>query len=79
MLLPRRLLYYHVAYCFVKHAQSLADRTKAEQHVKNAAVQMVELEKKWLGFGSDVSAKRFQELLEREPELKAQYDKLKVK
>ncbi len=71
--------YYHVAYCFVKHAQSLSDRAKAEQHYKSAAAQIVELEKKWPGFGSDVSAKRFQELLDREPALKAQYEKLKAK
>jgi hypothetical protein len=71
--------YYHVAYCFVKHGQGLSDRAKAAQHVRDAAVQIVELEKKWAGFGSDASAKRFQELLEQEPELKAQYDKLKAK
>jgi hypothetical protein len=71
--------YYHVAYCLVKHGRGLSDRAKAEQHYKNAAAQIVELEKKWAGFGSDASAKRFQELLEKEPGLKAQYEKLKAK
>jgi hypothetical protein len=71
--------YYQVAYCTVKHGQGLSDVAKAAQYVKEAAGQIVELERKWMGFGSDASAKRFQELLEREPELKAQYDKLKAK
>jgi hypothetical protein len=71
--------YYHVAYCFVKHGRGLSDRAKAEQHYKNAAAQIVELEKKWPGFGSDAAAKRFQELLDKEPDLKTQYEKLKAK
>ncbi len=70
-------LYYHVAYCFLKHGQGLADPAKKEKMLKEAAHQVVELEKKWEGFGSDVSRKRFEELLAREPDLKERYEQQK--
>jgi hypothetical protein len=36
----------------------------------------VALQKQWNGYGSDDSAKRFQALLDAEPDLKAEVDKL---
>jgi hypothetical protein len=71
--------YYHVVCCTLKHAQGVSDTAKAAQYVKAAAAQVVELERKWMGFGSDASARRFQELLEKEPGLKAEYDRQKAK
>ena len=35
------------------------------------------LEKKWENFGTDASRKRFTELLDKEPDLKAEYEKQK--
>jgi hypothetical protein len=70
-------LYYHVAYCFLKHGQGLTDPAKKEKMLKEAAHQVVELEKKWEGFGSDVSRKRFEELLAKEPDLKERYEQQK--
>ncbi len=69
--------YYHVAYCFLKYGQGLEDAAKKDKMIKDAAKQVVELEKKWEGFGSDASKKRFEELLAKEPQLKEQYDLLK--
>jgi hypothetical protein len=70
--------YYHVAFCFLKHAQGLDDVAKKEKALKDAAVQIVQLEKKWDGFGSEASRKRFEELLAKEPDLKEAYEKLKT-
>jgi hypothetical protein len=70
--------YYHVTYCFLKHAQGLDDTAKKEKLLKEAASQIVQLEKKWDGFGSEASKKRFEELLGKEPQLKDEYDKLKA-
>jgi hypothetical protein len=69
--------YYHVAYCYLKHAQGLDDAAKKEKYIKDAAGQIVQLEKKWDGFGSEASKRRFEELLEKEPQLKEEYEKLK--
>jgi hypothetical protein len=69
--------YYHIIYCFLKHAQEQDDPAKKEKLIKEAANQIVQLEKRWDGFGSDASKKRFEELLEKEPQLKEAYDKLK--
>jgi tetratricopeptide (TPR) repeat protein len=69
--------YYHVAYCFLKHGQAQEDASKKDKLIKDAAKQVVELEKKWDGFGSDASKKRFEELLAKEPQLKEQYEQLK--
>jgi hypothetical protein len=70
--------YYHVAYCFFKHGQGLSDPARKEKMLRDAANQIVQLEKKWENFGSDASARRFEELLAREPELKAQYEQAKA-
>jgi tetratricopeptide (TPR) repeat protein len=68
--------YYHVTYCFVNHAKGMTDKAKAEKTIKDAAEQIVKLEQ-GIGFGNDASAKRFQDLLAKEPALKEQYEKLK--
>jgi len=69
--------YYDMVYSMYKYGQSLKDEKRKEKAIGDAAKMMEELEKKYPGFGSDVSAKRFQDLLKKEPELKAHYDKLK--
>jgi hypothetical protein len=69
--------YYHVAYSFYKYGQTQQDPAAREKAVREAAHQIVELEKKWDNFGSDASRRRFTELLAREAPLKEQYDQLK--
>jgi hypothetical protein len=70
--------YYHVTYCFLKHAQGQNDPAKKGKLLKEAAGQIVQLERRWDGFGSDASRKRFEELLAKEPELKEEYEKAKT-
>lgn len=69
--------YYHVTYSFYKHSQGLDDAAKKEKELKEAAHQIVELEKKWENWGSDTSKKRFEELLAKEAPLKERVDQLK--
>lgn len=69
--------YYHVVYCFLKHGQNQVDPVKRAKFIKDAATQIIALEARWMGFGSEASTKRFQELLQKELELKQVYDDLK--
>ena len=69
--------YYHTSYCFYKHGMGLKDKAKGDKYVKEAATQLMQLEKTWKGFGSEASTKRIQALLDKEPELKTQYEALK--
>jgi hypothetical protein len=69
--------YYHTAYCFYKFGMATkekGDKAKGDKAIKEAATQLVQLEKTWKGFGSDASTKRITELLAKEPELKTQFD-----
>jgi hypothetical protein len=83
---PRREMYlefyYHTAYCYYKYGMATkakGDAAKGDKAIKEAAQQLVQLEKTWKDFGSEASAKRIGELLASESELKAQYDALKKK
>lgn len=69
--------YYHVVYSFYKFGATTTDPAKADRTIKDAAKQMVDLEKKWGGWGSDASAKRFNDLLAAEPKLKTAYEAAK--
>jgi hypothetical protein len=69
--------YYHLVYSILKHGQSLSDSTKKAKSVHDAAQRMVALEKAQGGFGNDESRKRFEELLEKEPNLRQEYNALK--
>jgi hypothetical protein len=69
-------LYYHLTYCILKNGQGLGNAEKAKA-IKDAAQRIVSLEKKQSGFGSEESKKRFEELLEKETELREQYNALK--
>jgi hypothetical protein len=70
--------YYHVVYSFVKYGQGQADSTLREKSLRRAAIQAVELEKKWPDFGGDVSAKRFNDLMSKEADFKEIVDRLKA-
>ena len=69
--------YYHTAYCFYKYGVTSPDKAKGDKAIKDAASQLVQLDKTWKGFGSETSTKRIQELLAKEPALKAQFEMLK--
>ncbi len=72
--------YYHTAYCFYKFGvaqKEKGEKAKGDKTIKEAATQLVQLEKTWKGFGSDASTKRILELFEKEPALKAVFDAVK--
>ncbi len=71
--------YFHSASSLYRYGQTLLDKgekDKGEKYTKDAAKQIAALQKAWNGFGSDESAKRFQALLEAEPTLKVEVEKL---
>jgi hypothetical protein len=65
--------YYHLVYCILKHGQVQNDAAQKTKYIKDAARRMVALEKAQRGFGSEESKKRFEELLEKEADLRAEY------
>jgi hypothetical protein len=70
--------YYYMTECWLKHALALKDDKKREAGVKRAAGFITRLEGAWPDLGGDDSKARFTDLLDREPALKEQYDKLKA-
>ena len=70
--------YYHVVYSFYKFGATTSDPAKKERAIRDAGGQLAALDKQMGGFGSDASAKRFEELLKAEPALKAAYDQAKT-
>jgi hypothetical protein len=71
--------YYHLVYCLLKHGQRQENAAKKTKYIHEAAQRLVALEKRQNGFGSDESKKRFDELLEKETDLREQYNTLKGK
>jgi hypothetical protein len=69
--------YYHLVYCILKHGQRMDNTAKKAKAVHDAAQRIVALEKAQSGFGSEESKKRFDELLEKETDLREQYNALK--
>jgi len=69
--------YYHLIYCIVKHGQRQDNADKKTKALRDAAGRLIALEKRQGGFGSDQSKKRFDELLEKEADLRQQYNALK--
>lgn len=69
--------YYHLVYCIVKHGQRQDIADKKAKALRDAAQRLVALEKRQGGFGNEESKKRFEELLEKEADLREQYNALK--
>ena len=69
--------YYHLVYCIFKNGQSLENSQQKSKAIKDAAQRMVNLQKRQGGFGSEETRKRFEDLLEKETELREQYNALK--
>jgi hypothetical protein len=69
--------YFYSTDCMLRIAKSQTDDKKKEQYLKRAASLIANLEKGYPDLGGDESKARFVDLLDREPELKEQYDKLK--
>jgi hypothetical protein len=63
--------------CGYRYGQMQKLVAERARWVKDAAVQIVNLEETLKG--NEAVTKRFHDLLAREPELKAEYDKLKKK
>jgi tetratricopeptide (TPR) repeat protein len=70
--------YYYMVEARMKYALAQKDAKKRDDELQRAARFITEREKSPEGLGSDESKARFQDLLDREPALKAQYDKLKA-
>jgi hypothetical protein len=68
--------YYHLAYCYYKYALKLPDPKKRQRNLRVAANYIYQLEKHQ-DAAADPCRKRFEELLEKEPPLKEQYEQLK--
>jgi hypothetical protein len=71
-------LYYYLVLCLYKNAQGLSGADK-DKGIKEAARKVVNLEKAQNGFGSDESRKRFEELLQKEADLREQYNVMREK
>jgi hypothetical protein len=72
--------YYHMVECYVKIGAGKASKTDRDKFLRQAAQQVVQLERNWgEDFGSEASKKRFTELLGRDAGLKEHYDTLRKK
>lgn len=69
--------YYHLVYCIFKNGQTLENSEQKSKAIKDAAQRMVNLQRRQGGFGSEETRKRFEDLLEKETELREQYNALK--
>jgi hypothetical protein len=69
--------YYHLVYCILKHGQRQDNADKKAKAIHDAAGRLAALEKRQGGFGSEESKKRFDELLEKETDLREQYKAFK--
>jgi hypothetical protein len=69
--------YFYLTECYFKYAQGLADEAKRDEAIRRAASFITRLEGSWPDLGGPESRARFEDLLERAPVLKEQYDKLK--
>jgi hypothetical protein len=67
------VFYYHLVYCILKHGQGLSDANQKTKSTKDAAQRLVALERAQGGFGPPESKKRFEELLEKEADLREEY------
>jgi hypothetical protein len=70
---------YHMVNCFVKIAGTKPTASERDKLLRQAATQVVQIERNWEDFGSETSKARFMDLLGREPGLKEQYETLKKK
>jgi len=69
--------YYLMVSSLVEYGKK-KDAMKKEKSFKDAATLMEQLEKKFPDFGNEATKKRFMELLNSNPELKTEHDKLKM-
>src|SRR5262249_43770228 len=68
--------YYHMALCIYRNALKIPDEKKKKQNLHVAANYIARLEAQQ-DQAAEACKKRFQELMEQEPQLKAEYDELK--
>jgi hypothetical protein len=70
--------YYQMVVSKFKFAQASKDMTKKERYIAEAGKNIEELEKRFKGFGNEITTTRFQELLKTEKDLKDAYEKAKA-
>jgi hypothetical protein len=69
--------YYHLTYCIYKHASlKITDPKNKQKYLRVAANYVLKLEEQQ-DAAAEACKKRFEELLEKEPTLKAEYEELK--
>src|SRR5262249_13094790 len=71
--------YFNLILCSVKIGQAKAEKADRDKAIDGAAHQIIQFEESWEDFGNKASKKRFTELLDAEPKLKAKYLALKAK
>lgn len=71
--------YYYLTNALYRHAQTITDRAKRQKQLQLAADFIVKLEATQPDMGGEASKKRFEELLQKEPVLKEQYEAQKQK
>jgi hypothetical protein len=69
--------YYHLVYCIFKHGQGQSAPMQKAKYIKDAAHRIIILENRQGGFGSEESKKLFEGLLEKEAELRTEYQSQK--
>jgi hypothetical protein len=69
--------YYHLTFCYYKYASKLTDENKKQAAIKRAAGFITKLEGSVPDRGGEALRKKYDELLEKEPDLKQRYEELK--
>lgn len=67
--------YYHLVFCFYKNALRIPDEKKRADSIARSAKFIVSLESNQPDMGGEVYKKQYEELLKKEPPLKAEYEK----
>jgi len=69
--------YYHVVYSFVKHGSKPVRSRPQGQGTAARRRASAGTRQEWTNYGGDASAKRFNDLLSREPQFKEMVDRLR--
>jgi tetratricopeptide (TPR) repeat protein len=70
-------MYYEMVLCRLRYSQRMTDNAKRQTAMTECAQLIVTLEKSHPNFGTEANAARMNDLIKSEPDLKAEYDKLR--
>jgi hypothetical protein len=76
---PIKEMYFDVYFNIVLCEINRAPKEERDKALDAAAAQIATFEKSWEDFGNETSKRRFTELLDKDPALKAKYEAAKVK